>query len=57
MPEEEKHSLNYQHLVSQVNYKLCEYQKAMKSYLTILQENKDMESDDVSDVVVNYLAC
>ena len=44
--------------MSQINYKLCEYEKAMKTYLNILIDNKsEIESEDVSDIIVNYLAC
>lgn len=59
---EEKQTLRCQHLLSQVNYKLSEYEKAMKTYLGILSDNQagngeQLEADEVSDVIVNYLAC
>ena len=44
--------------MSQIHYKLGEYTKAISLYLNILVENKEeIESDDVSDIIVNYLAC
>ena len=51
------------HLLAQINYKLCEYEKAMALYVQILEENQmpesedKLEADEVSDIVVNYLAC
>lgn len=50
--------MRYKHLFSQVNYKLAEYSKAMQTYISILNDNKgEIENEDISDIMVNYLAC
>ena len=62
MSAEDKSTFKCQHLLSQVNYKLSEYKKAMATYVNILAESQRgdgerLEADEVSDIIVNYLAC
>jgi tetratricopeptide (TPR) repeat protein len=59
---DQQNSFKCQHLLSQVNYKLSEYNKAMETYVNILAESQrgegeKLEADEVSDIIVNYLAC
>lgn len=50
--------------MSQILYKLSEYDKSLKNYESILDANsKGMESeaaldpDEIMDIITNYLAC
>jgi len=61
------------HLMSQVKYKLSDYQASMKNYICILKQDKDagneanqisssageenLEGDEIMDIITNYLAC
>ena len=58
MNQDHHSSLRYQHLLSQVNYKLSDYDKSIKTYMNILTSNQEpLEDEDISDILTNYLAC
>lgn len=58
LSENEQKTLRYQYLFAAINYKLSEYSKAANTYVSVLEESKEeLENEDVSDIVVNYLAC
>jgi len=52
-------------LLSQILYKLQEYEKSQKNYESILEANKEgaleseapLDSDEIMDIITNYLAC
>lgn len=58
-------SYRYKHLLSQILYKLQEYEKSQKNYESILEANKEgaleseapLDSDEIMDIITNYLAC
>jgi tetratricopeptide (TPR) repeat protein len=53
-------SISIQHLRSQVNYKLANYQDSISNYEAILDRNlqsKELAADELIDTAVNYLAC
>ena len=43
--------------MSQINYKLSEYDKSVKTYQEILDQDADLDQDEVADIATNYLAC
>jgi hypothetical protein len=44
--------------MSQINYKLSEYEKSVKTYQEILDDKtNELDQDEVADIVTNYLAC
>jgi translation initiation factor 2B subunit (eIF-2B alpha/beta/delta family) len=52
--------------MSQIKYKLSDYQASMKNYVEILQQDKDggdqigeenLEGNEIMDIITNYLAC
>lgn len=58
LPQDQQKSLRYQFLFAGINYKLSEYQKSVQAYQSVLQDHRgDLEAEDVSDILVNYLAC
>jgi tetratricopeptide (TPR) repeat protein len=47
----------YRHLLSQINYKLFEYEKSVKQYQEILEQDAHLDQDEIGDIATNYLAC
>lgn len=51
-------SAKQKHLMSQINYKLSEYDKSVATYQEILDDGtNELDQDEVADIVTNYLAC
>jgi len=43
--------------LSQINYKLFEYEKSVKQYQEIFEQDADLDQDEIGDIATNYLAC
>ena len=51
--------------MSQINYKLADYNKSIESYVGILESNDNdemenetkLDADEIMDIITNYLAC
>jgi len=51
--------------MSQINYKLADYDKSISSYVGILESNDNdemegeskLDADEIMDIITNYLAC